>query len=96
MEIITKDYDRLGKLKILKNNAVNSESTIRFKILNSKKEFLCCDSEGRCTNKAYAEVYPFAMKNSRKKSWSYLCRKHYFKEQKRLKWKLPACLEVKW
>jgi len=86
MEIIKKYYDLQGKLRILKNTNKKVESIIRFKKLKN----------GKCTNIAYAEVYPIAMKNSKKKGWSYLCRKHYFDEQKRLKWKLPACLKVEW
>ena len=95
MKIITRYYNKNGKLKILKGN-IKSESAIRFKILKNGKEFPCCDLQGKCTNIAYAEVYPFVMKNSKKKGWNYLCRKHYFEEQKRLKWKLPACLKVEW
>ena len=96
MKITTKYYDKQGKLKILKDNHKEPNSTIRFKRLKNGKEFPCCDFKGKCTNRAYAEVYPFVMKKSKKKGWSYLCRKHYFQEQKRLKWKLPACLKVEW
>jgi len=46
---------------------------------------------------AYAEVYPCMLGKKRKKrGWSYLCRRHYYQEQKRFKWKLPACLKVGW
>lgn len=93
MEIITKYYDQQGKLRILKNKSKILDSIIRFKVLKNRKEFPCCDFEGKCTNIAYAEVYPFAMKNSKKKGWSYLCRRHYFEEQERLRWKLPACVK---
>ena len=96
MKIITKYYNKQGKLRILKNNSKDVDSTIRFKVLKNGKKFPCCDFKGDCTNIAYAEVYPCAMKNSKKKGWNYLCRKHYFEEQKRLKWKLPACLKVEW
>lgn len=98
MDIITKYYDKKGKLRILKNNdkANNSRSTIRFKVLKNGKEFPCCDYHGKCTNLAYAEVYLFLMKDNKKKGWSYLCKKHYLKEQKRLKGKLPSCLNVEW
>ena len=96
MEIITKYYNKQGKLKVLKSQSREVNSIIRFKKLKNGKEFPCCDFHGKCTNIAYAEVYPMAMKNSKKKGWSYLCRKHYFEEQKRLKWKLPACLTVEW
>lgn len=96
MKIITKYYDKMGRLRLLKDKSKGDSSIIRFKILKSGKEFPCCDFEGECTNKAYAEVYPMTMKRSKKKGWSYLCRKHYYQEQKRLNWKLPACLEVEW
>ena len=95
MKIITKYYDKLGKLRILKDNK-KSDSTIRFKLSRNKEEFPCCDFKGKCANKAYAEVYPFMMKNQNKKGWSYLCRKHYLAEQKRLDGKLPSCLQVEW
>ncbi len=97
MEIVTKYYDKNGKLRILKDSKVNPSisSTIRFKI-SKDKEHPCCDFNGKCTNWAYAEVFPFLGKGGKKKGWSYLCKKHYLKEQKRLKWKLPACLGVNW
>jgi len=60
------------------------------KILNGKRVHVC-DYQGTCTNKAYREVYPKAMKNNKKKGWSYLCRKHFERERKRLKDKLPYC-----
>ncbi|MCX6749242.1 MAG: hypothetical protein NTW17_00660 [Candidatus Pacearchaeota archaeon] len=92
--IIKKFYDKNGKLRIVKNEAiVHENSIIRFKILNKSKEWPCCDFHGKCTGKAYAEVYPFLMKNN-KRGWSYLCRRHYYNEQKRLKWKLPVCLNL--
>ncbi|VVB81937.1 Uncharacterised protein [uncultured archaeon] len=51
-----------------------------------------CDYHGTCKNKAYMEVYPCLLgRKNRNKGWSYLCRKHYYQEQKRLKKKLPAC-----
>lgn len=95
MKIITKYYDKNLKLRVLKskNNKVK-DSTIRFKISNNKK-FPCCDFKGKCTNFAYAEVYPMLMKKG-KKGWSYLCKKHYLQEERRLKWKLPASLKVEW
>ena len=96
MEIITRYYNKQGRLKILKDTNKKIDSIIKFKKLKNRKEFPCCDFQGNCTNIAYAEVYPSAMKNSKKKEWSYLCRKHYFQEQNRLKWKLPACLKVEW
>ncbi len=96
MKVVTKHYDKSEKLRTLKDKDNKMGSVIRFKILRSGKEFPCCDFKGGCTNIAYAEVYPMVMKNSKKKGWSYLCRKHYFEEQKRLGWKLPACLKVEW
>ena len=96
MKILIKYYDQSGKLRILKDKNKKVGSIIKFKILRKGREFPCCDFEGRCTNITYAEVYPCAMKNNRRKGWSYLCRKHYFDEQKLLKWKLPACLKVEW
>ncbi len=94
--IITKYYSKKGELRVLKDKNKKVDSIINFKILKNGKEFPCCDFKGKCSNIAYAEVYPSIMKNSKKKGWSYLCRKHYFGEQKRLKWKLPACLKVEW
>nr|MBI4157085.1 hypothetical protein [Candidatus Woesearchaeota archaeon] len=44
-----------------------------------------CDFEGKCKNKAFREVYPSLIKGSRKSGWNYLCRKHFYEEQKRLK-----------
>ena len=96
MKIIIKYYGNNGRLKLAKNSVdFNCDSTIRLKIVKGK-EFPCCDFKGKCTNKAHAEVYQMAMKNSKKKSWSYLCKKHYLQEEKRLKWKLPASLSVEW
>jgi len=92
--IISKFYDKKGKLKLLKNK--NNEPIIRFKVLKNKKEFPCCDWKRKCTNIAYAEVFPSLLKKDSKKGWSYLCKKHYYQEQKRLNNKLPACLKVQW
>ena len=51
-----------------------------------------CDYEGTCENKAYMEVYPGSLGGKHKgRGWSYLCRKHYYAEQRKFKWKLPAC-----
>ena len=61
------------------------------KIINGKRVPLC-DWQGECTNKAFKEVYPSLLKGKNKKEgWSYLCRKHFQQEQKRLKGKLPYC-----
>lgn len=55
------------------------------------KKFEHCDFRGICKNKAYREVYPSLMSGKHRKSgWSYLCKKHYFKEQKKYKGKLPS------
>ncbi len=96
MKIITKYYDNNGRFKILKNKSKRIESTMRFKILKDKKEFPCCDFEGKCTNKAYAEVYPSLLRKTKNKGWSYLCKKHYTEEQKKFKWKLPACFKIEY
>jgi len=51
-----------------------------------------CDYEGTCKNKAYREVYPKVMGGKhKKKGWSYLCKKHYYQEEKKYNWKLPSC-----
>lgn len=95
MKIIKKYYDRLGRLRILKGKN-NKDSIIRLKIMKSGKEWPCCDFQGTCTNKAYAEVYPSSIKRSKKEGGSYLCKKHYIQEQKKFKGKLPACFSVEW
>ena len=57
-----------------------------------KEELSHCDFAGICKNKAYKEVYPLLMKGKNKKrGWSYLCRRHFTDEKKRLKGKLPYC-----
>lgn len=59
--------------------------------MNGKIKFKC-DYKGTCKNKPYREVYPRLLGGKYKNSgWSYLCRKHYFQEQKRFKGKLPSC-----
>ena len=51
-----------------------------------------CDYHGICNNKAYKEVYPSLLGESYKdKGWNYLCRTHFYQEQKRFKGKLPYC-----
>jgi hypothetical protein len=62
---------------------------IRYKYVKGKKKPLC-DYNGNCKNIAYKEVYPSFI-SKKKKGWSYLCRKHFLEEQKRLKNKLPYC-----
>jgi len=97
MKIIKQYYDKNCKLRILKDESKKDIQFIRFKILKNNKKFPCCDFHGDCTNKAYAEVYRFLLKGKNKrKGWSYLCKKHYYQEQKRFKGKLPACLSVGW
>ena len=80
MKIITKDYDKSGKLRILKKKPKKPIAIIRFKILKNKKEFSCCDFKGKCTNKAYTEVFPIKIKRNKDDGGSYLCRKHYYQE----------------
>jgi len=59
---------------------------------NSIEEEMTCDYHGTCKNKAFREVYPSLLGGKHKsKGWSYLCRKHYYLEQKRFKGKLPHC-----
>ncbi|MBU3907328.1 MAG: hypothetical protein KKA64_03700 [Nanoarchaeota archaeon] len=66
------------------------KSTIRHKIVNRKRRPLC-DYEGKCKNLAYKEVYPFLLeKKHEDRGWSYLCRKHFKQELKRLRGKLPC------
>ena len=65
------------------------KSTVRYKVVYGKKRPLC-DYGGDCKNLAYMEVYPSLIDKS-KEGWSYLCRKHFEQEQKRLKNKLPCC-----
>lgn len=49
-----------------------------------------CDYEGSCLNNAYKEVYPSLLGGRhRSKGWNYLCRKHFYQEQKRFDRKLP-------
>ena len=62
---------------------------IRYKNVLRKKRPLC-DYGGNCKNLAYKEVYP-SLINKSKKGWSYLCKKHFKQEQKRLRNKLPYC-----
>jgi len=51
-----------------------------------------CDYKGACKNNAFREVYPSLLGGKYKnRGWSYLCKKHYYKEQKRFKGKLANC-----
>jgi len=62
-----------------------------YKIINGKRVPVC-DYYGKCTNRAYKEVYPSFLKGKDKKEgWNYLCKKHFKQEQTRLKNKLPYC-----
>ncbi len=59
---------------------------------NKNKKVSHCDYEGICKNKAYREVYLGMLGGKhRDRGWSYLCRKHYYQEQKRFRGKLPNC-----
>ena len=95
MHKIVNGYYKGDKVIFIKNKVLSSKIPfIRFKVLKNNKKWPCCDFHGKCTNKAYAEVYPNLCKKSA--SWSYLCRGHYYKEQKKLGRKLPSCLSVEW
>lgn len=60
-----------------------------YKIINHKRVPLC-DYEGKCTNKAYKEVYRSLLGGKYKNGgWNYLCKKHFEQEQKSFKGKLP-------
>ena len=64
---------------------------LRTKMFNGKRVNVC-DYKGTCTNKAHMEVYPYMMGSKyENKGWSYLCKKHFEQEKKRLKGKLPYC-----
>jgi hypothetical protein len=61
----------------------------KYVMLRGKRRPLC-DYGGECTNLAYKEVYPgLGEKRNKPVGWSYLCRKHFKKEQARFKNKLP-------
>jgi len=62
---------------------------MRFKIVNHRRIPLC-DYLGKCKNLAYKEVYPY-LGRKRFGGWSYLCRKHFRKERKRLGKNLVYC-----
>lgn len=65
------------------------KSTVRHKIIKHKKRPLC-DYQGKCNNLAYKEVYPCLLGGKHKKrGWSYLCKKHFIKEKKKYRGKLP-------
>jgi len=45
-----------------------------------------CDFEGRCKNKAFREIYPRLLdRRGKNRGWSYLCRKHFYEEQRRFR-----------
>lgn len=61
------------------------------KIINGKRVPVC-DYHGTCANKAYREVYPSLLKGRHSnQGWSYLCRKHFEQEKRKVKGKLPHC-----
>ena len=66
------------------------DASIRYKIVKGKKRPLC-DYNGNCENLAFREVYPGLGKKRKYSGWSYLCKKHFKQEQKRLKGKLANC-----
>lgn len=66
------------------------KSTGRYKRINGKRKPLC-DYKGNCKNIAFKEVYPNFEKNKGNFGWSYLCKKHFKQEKKRLKGKLVYC-----
>jgi len=67
------------------------KSTIRYKIIKGRREPLC-DYQGNCKNLAFKEVYPdLRKKKSNGAGWSYLCRKHFNQERKRIGKKLVYC-----
>lgn len=63
---------------------------IRYKKIKGKRKPLC-DYEGSCRNLAFKEAYPDLGKKKGNSGWSYLCRKHFEQEKKRLKGKLLYC-----
>jgi len=98
MKIIAKYYDKRGRLRILKpiTKLSKDDTPIRFKVTKKRREFPCCDYYGTCTNFSYVEVYPGEVDKSKEGTWNYLCRKHYYSEQKRLKGDLPVCFKVQY
>lgn len=51
-----------------------------------------CDYRGECKNKAHREVYQCMLAGAKEDvGWSYLCRKHFTHEVKKLRGKLPYC-----
>ncbi len=65
------------------------KNTIRYKLVNGKRKPLC-DYEGKCKNLAYREVYPY-LGEKKHEGWSYLCKKHFEQEKKRIGKKLVYC-----
>ena len=62
--IIKKYYTKKGRLRNLDKQRTD-EPIFRFKKLEDKSIFPCCDFKGICTNKAYAEVFPGALKKGK-------------------------------
>ena len=45
-----------------------------------------CDFRGKFKNRAFREVYPGLLgRGCKNRGWSYLCRKHFYEEQRRFK-----------
>ena len=63
---------------------------IRYKVIKEKRKPLC-DYQCTCKNLAFKEVYPDLGKRKSNAGWSYLCRKHFGQERKRLGKKLVYC-----
>ena len=74
----------------MEQSRMGLKNTIRHKIVNGKRKPLC-DYEGTCMNLAYREVYPDLGKKNKTSRWSYLCRKHFKQEKKRIGKKLIYC-----
>ena len=66
------------------------KNTIKYRIIKGKRKPLC-DYHGTCENLAFKEVYPDLGKKKKDAGWSYLCRKHFKQELKKLKGKLMYC-----
>ncbi len=73
---------------------------VRHKKVNGKRRPLC-DYHGNCVNLAYTEVYPSMLGGKYKDAgWSYLRKRHFKQEQKRLNkqllyWALPKKANLK-
>jgi len=56
-----------------------------------KKEKAHCDYQGKCKLPAYAEVY-----SKKESTWSYLCRKHFWQEMKKKRFKNWLFIDEAW